>query len=170
MTAASSSAASATSSAAQAHETIAGTRQDLTDGGCEAHHDPNLYAYQKIAKAFGDGTLSSAASSSTDITEPKGALEEQYHRDGLLVFPQAFTDKVPHLLDTSIGKFATGQNKIFSARVAELVQSGTTPDFSSGEKIPWVQYEARTEVSHTVVVSRNRDQHQQQEGLTVQYL
>lgn len=131
-------------SAAAADEKLAGTRQDLTDGGCEAH-DPDLYAYRNIAESYGDGTISSAAKIAAN--SERTSLEKTYHRDGLLVFSQAFPDSVVSDLDNSIQQIATGQNTEFLGRVMELVQLGKTPDFTSGDKIPWVQYEAGTEVS-----------------------
>ena len=135
---------STTNNTAAADEKLAGTRQDLTDGGCEAH-DPDLYAYKSIAESFGDGTFSSALI----IAEKseRRSLEETYHRDGYLVFSRALPDSVVSQLDNSLDKLITGQNTDFFGQVLELVQSGRTPDFTSGDKIPWVQYEAGTEVS-----------------------
>jgi len=86
-------------------------------------------------------------SADTDLT----ALEEKYHRDDFLLFSRAFPDRVPYL-DAAIRKFATGENSRFSHQVTELVRSGKTPDFTSGAKIPWVQYEAGTDVSLATVL------------------
>ena len=151
------------SATAAATAELAGTRQDLTDGGCEAH-DPNLYAYQSIAPAFGDGTLSSACGATCtdeikkeeeEEEESVDTLEEKYRRDGLLVFPKAFSKYEVNQLDTAITELTTGQNKEFASRVLELVHSGKIPDFTSGDKIPWVQYEAGTDVSPTTLLQPN---------------
>jgi hypothetical protein len=73
-------------------------------------------------------------------------LVDKYHRDGFLVFDgnsSAFGDHdCVAALDEAVTNLTNGGNLKFAADVKALAATGVTPNFTSGSKIPWVQYEA----------------------------
>lgn len=117
-------------------EAPTGTSQGLSDAGCDDHH-PDLYAYSAVPEESTLGVLPE------DIVGTKVHFIEAYHRDGFLVIENAFGDRVD-AVSKGLSELTDGRNPRFTRDVKELTSTGKDPDFTSGSKIPWVQYEAGT--------------------------
>ena len=81
-------------------------------------------------------------------------LVEQYRRDGFVVFDNSVCHnnnnndtRVVDALAAAVTNLTTGANREFAEAVKAVVSSGVTPNFTAGCKIPWVQYEAGTNVA-----------------------
>jgi alkylhydroperoxidase family enzyme len=117
----------------------AGTRQGLTDGGSEPHH-PKLYQHdQQPDTVF-------AMASMNDLEPQLEAMVGAYNRDGYIVLDASlFQSHIP-AISAALNNLVNGANLEFSHAVQAVVDSGTTPKFTSGCKIPWIQYEAGTKL------------------------
>ena len=74
----------------------------------------------------------------------KDVIRQTYNRDGFVVFSRAFHHQIEDV-DKALMELTTGKNCRFKSDVLALASKGVEPDFTSGAKIPWVQYEAGTE-------------------------
>lgn len=113
-----------------------GTRQDITDSGCPLH-DAGLYRFSSVA-------------------EPSDtwSREEQvtfYRRHGYLVLHDILRNYavVKDLLD-AVDRLASGRNERFTQHVRETVARNEPPDYTRGESVPYVQYEAGTRVDRAM--------------------
>uniref|UniRef100_A0A7S4NHZ6 Fe2OG dioxygenase domain-containing protein n=1 Tax=Odontella aurita TaxID=265563 RepID=A0A7S4NHZ6_9STRA len=106
-----------------------GTKQSLVDSGCEPH-PPHLYDHSDLAtpRAFTDEDL-----------------VRNYDRDGFIVIEDAFSKCIREIHD-ALDRLCTGNNSDFGADVCEVASRPEPPDFTTGDRIPWVQYEAGTPV------------------------
>lgn len=132
--------------------TANGTLQSIKDGGC-VDHDPELYAHSSLAESA--GLRLPAVVTTTTTTASSGALLRQYHEDGFLVFSQAFSQRHANAMGEALDRLTTGTNATFALAFRTIAAACASskegmPDFSSGQKIPWVQYEAGTVVENEI--------------------
>jgi hypothetical protein len=76
-----------------------------------------------------------------DLTETLNA----YNKDGMLVYESAYSTDVAAKLGDALQELASGSNEKFKADFLAAVRRGP-PDFTSGARVPWLQYEAGTVV------------------------
>jgi phytanoyl-CoA hydroxylase len=129
----------------------AGTPQSLVDVGC-APHDPLLYQPDFVwpnAGADKKEYIVPVHSTKSDV-EDDGMLSwvRQYHRDGFLVIPNALsafltTPVKIEPVHVALDDLISGRNERFAQAIRDRMAAPEgLPDFTSGAKIPWIQYEA----------------------------
>lgn len=70
-------------------------------------------------------------------------LRRTYEADGVIAIENAFSASCMEAVNNGISGMTDGTNRAFAKAFAEAYKAGT-PDFTSGQKIPWLQYEANT--------------------------
>ena len=125
--------------AASAGPASSGTAQGTTDAGC-ALHGATLYDHAALADS------ARALPTEGELAASTAAFE----RDGLLVFTEAFSAEQVAAQNEALQSLVDGSNAKFSVDFSAAAAGGT-PDFTSGAKIPWVQYEAGTQVDGAVL-------------------
>ena len=159
----------------------AGTSQNLIDVGC-ASHDPQLYhsdylwpdgiAINRINNNNNNDDVDDDDDDDDDDIMER--YVHQFHRDGFIVFPDAVstlfqstnhntttatatTQTLIEELDVAIDELIDGTNESFAIAVKDVISSSelskSIPDFTNGDKIPYIQYEAGTNLSSTTASS-----------------
>lgn len=108
-----------------------GTLQGVVDGG-SSRHPPHLYDFSSVAVSCGDWAQANL---------------HQYHNDGFIVL-NGYAPQEMQQVGVAIQRLCSGANPAFTRDVLALYENGSLPDFTAGAKIPWVQYEAGTEIIH----------------------
>ena len=145
----------------------AGTGQSLVDVGC-VPHDPQLYQPDYI---WPDGIevddfLNTSKYNIDDNDAIMERLVQKFHRDGFIVIPDAVSMILQNsqddtamaartymdALDVAVDELINGTNEPFSNAVKDVISlssssSNYKPDFTNGDKIPYIQYEAGTNLS-----------------------
>jgi phytanoyl-CoA hydroxylase len=135
----------------------AGTPQSLVDVGC-APHDPLLYQPDWVWPNVAAGSENEEYKIPVHLAEDHNedsmrSWVEQYHRDGFLVIPDAFSKLLatPVAIATvreALDDLISGRNVPFAQAIRDRMAAPEgLPDFTSGAKIPWIQYEAGTSLA-----------------------
>lgn len=120
------------------NEEVAGTAQGLTDQGAVAHPS-DLYAYNGYVEDQGALPLGS---------EELERVKACYERDGVVSFSRGLEAQAPRLR-AAVRALVDGTNASFRDELlaARERRQGAAPNYASGDKDPWIQYEAGTSVS-----------------------